>query len=62
MYAHTNLAFFVDNILSKTSFSDMRSDVGVVTSPGKLIKFPPTMSLVRCVSAFYGIISATILP
>ena len=40
----------------------MRSAVGVVTSPGKLIKFPPTVSLVRCVLAFYGIISATIIP
>ena len=40
----------------------MRSDVGVVTSPGKLIKFPPTASLVRCVSAFCGIILAKIIP
>ena len=40
----------------------MRYAVGAVTSPGKSIKFPSTVSLVRCVSEFWGIISATILP
>ena len=40
----------------------MRYAVGVVTSPVTLIKFTPTVSLVRCVSAFYGLISATSLP
>ena len=40
----------------------MISDVGAVTSPGKLIKFPPTVSWARCVSSFYGRILATILP
>ena len=62
MSAHMNFAFFVDNTLLKMSLAVMRSAVGVVTSPGKLIKFPPTVSLVRCVSAFYGLISATIIP
>ena len=62
MSAHMNFAFFVDNTVLKMSLDVMRSAVGVVTSPGKLIKFPPTVSLVRCVSAFCGLILATILP
>ena len=62
MSAHMNFVFFVDNTLLKMSLAIMRSAVGVVTSPGKLIKFPPTVSLVQCVSAFYGLILATILP
>ena len=56
MYAHMNFAFFVDNTLLKMSLAVIRSDVGVVILPGKLIKFPPTVSLVRYVSAFCGII------
>ena len=38
------------------------SALGVVTSSGRLIKFPLTVSLVRCVSAFCGLILATIIP
>ena len=44
------------------SLAVIRSSVGVVTSPGKLIKFPPTEILVRCVSAFCSRILATIIP
>ena len=44
------------------SLDIMRYAVGVVTSPGKLIKSPPIVSLVRCVSAFCGRILAAILP
>ena len=62
MYVHMNFTFFVDNKLLKMSLAVMGSDVGVVTSPGKLIKFPPTVSWVQCVSAFCVCISATIIP
>ena len=62
MSSHINFAFFVDNKLLKMSLAVMRSAVGVVTSPGKLIKFPPIVSLVKCLSAFCGLISSTILP
>ena len=60
--AHINVSSFVDNTLLNMILSVMRDDVGVITSPGKLIKFPHTVSLVRCVSAFFGLISAKILP
>ena len=40
----------------------VRSAVGVVTPPGELIRFPPTVRRVRCVSDFYGRILSTILP
>ena len=62
MSAHMNFAFFVDNTLLKMSLAVMISDVGVVTSPGKLIKFPPTVSMVQCSSAFCGLILAKVLP
>ena len=55
-------SFFVDNTLLKMSLSVMKYALGVVTSPGKLIKSPPTVIWVRCVSVFCGLISATILP
>ena len=57
-----NFTSFVDNTLLKMILSVMRYDVGVVTSPGKLIKFLPTASLVRCVSTFCNLILDTILP
>ena len=47
MSAHMMLKMILDVV---------RYAIGVVTSPGKLIKFPPKVSLVRCVSAFCGII------
>ena len=62
MSAHINFACFDDNTLLKMILEVMISDVGVVTSPGKVIKFPPTVSLVQCISAFCDIILATILP
>ena len=62
MSTYMNFASFVDNTLLKMSFDVMRYVIGVVTSPGKLIKFPPTVSLVQCVSDFCVLISATIPP
>ena len=56
-----NLDFFVDNTLLKMRLAVMKSAVDVVTSLAKLTKLPPTVSLVRCVSAFFGLIPATIL-
>ena len=46
----------------KISLAVMRSAAGVVKSPGKLIKFPSTVILLRCISAFCGNILAKILP
>ena len=60
MSAHTNFAFFVNNTLLKNILAVVISDVAVVTLPVKLIKFPPTLSQVRCVSAFCVHIAATI--
>ena len=40
----------------------MRYSFSVVTSPGKIFKFTPTVSLVRCVSAFCGLILSVIIP
>ena len=55
-------SFLVDNTMLNIRLIVMRSAVGVVTSPGKLIKFPLAVNLVRCVSAFCGLILATIIP
>ena len=57
-----NFESFIDNTLLKMSLDIMRYAVGVVTSPEKLIEFPPTASMVRCVSDFCGRILATSLP
>ena len=46
MFAHMNFAFFVDNTMLKISLAVVRSAVDVVTSPGRLIKFYPTVSRV----------------
>ena len=62
MSAHKNFDFFVDNKLLKMSLDVMRPALDVVTSPVKLIKFSPTVILVRCVLEFCSRISATILP
>ena len=62
-YVCTHKIFiFVDNSLLKTSLAVIISAVGVVTSPGKLITSPLTVSQVRCVSVFYCLILATIIP
>ena len=58
MSAHMNSSFLVKRTLSKTSLAV----VGVVAPPGKLIRFPTTVSRVRCVSYFYGLILSTIIP
>ena len=44
------------------SLAVIKFSVGAVTSPGILIKFPPTVSRVRYVLDFCGFISATIIP
>ena len=44
------------------SLAVVRSAVGVVTSPGNLIKFPPTVKQVQFISDFCGHIVATVLP
>ena len=62
MSAHMNFSFFVNNKLLNMSLAVVKSPVGVVSSPGKLIKFPATVSWMRCVSDFWDCISATILP
>ena len=62
MSTHMNFSFFAEDTLLKIRLAVIIYAVGVVTSPGKLIIFPLTVSLVRCVSALGGYILATILP
>ena len=62
MSAHINFEFLVNRTLLKMGLSIVRSDVGVSTSPGKLIRFPPTLIRLICVSDFCGCISSTIIP
>ena len=62
MYECMIFSFFVDNTLLKISLAVIRFAVDVVTSPDKLIKFTPTVSLVRCVSAFCSRISSKLIP
>ena len=62
MYASMNFAFEFDRTLLKMSLYAVRSDVGVVTSPGRLIRLPPAVSWVRFVSDFCGRISTTVIP
>ena len=62
MSEHMNFSFLVQINLLKMGLDVVRSTVGVVTSPGKLIRFPPTVSWVRCVSDIFYLISATIIP
>ena len=62
MSAHMTFSFLVERKLLKMSLNVVIYSVGVVASPGKLIKFPTTLSQVRCVSDFCGRISATIIP
>ena len=57
-----NFSFFVDNTLLKMSLAVVRSALGVLTSPGKLIKISPIVSQVRYVSSFCGHILATNIP
>ena len=62
MSTETNYILFVDNTLLKMSLSVVRSAIFFVTSPGKLITSPPTVSQLLCVSAFCGRILTTIIP
>ena len=62
MVVHINFAFFVERKILKMSLDVVRSDVGVVMSPGKLIIFPPTVSCMLRVSDFCDNILATIIP
>ena len=62
MLAHINFASLVKRTLLKMSLAIVRSSIGVIMSPGKLIISPPTVSQVQCVSGFCVKFSATILP
>ena len=44
MSTYINFEFFVNTTLLNISFSVKRSDLFVVTSPGKLLKFTSTVS------------------
>ena len=46
MLLRMNFESLVEIIMLKIIFSVVGSDVGVVTSPGKLIRFPRTVSRV----------------
>ena len=61
MLAHMNFSFLTKITLLKIILSVAISAVNVVTSPGKLVRFPPTVSRVQRVSYFCGCISAIIL-
>ena len=52
MSLHMNFVFLAKRTLLKTSLYVVRSAVGVVMSPGKLIILPPTVSRMRGVSDF----------
>ena len=55
-------AHFVDMTLLRCIFTVIMSTVGVLTSPGYSIRFPPTVSLVRFGSSFSGLYVQTVLP
>ena len=61
MSAHMHFSFWVDRTLLKMILPILRSAVDVVTTWGKLVRFPPTVSQVRCVSDFCAHISAKVL-
>ena len=62
MYVHKNLVSGVETVLLMSVLAVVVSAVGVVTSLGKSIKFPPTLSLVVWVSDIDGLVSHTIIP
>ena len=62
MLAHMNFSFLVKRTLLKIILPVVRSYLGVFSSIVKLIRFPPTVSWVRCVSDIFYLISATIIP
>ena len=47
MSLHMNFSALVKKTMLKMSLAVIRSAVGVVTSPGKLIRFNPTVSRVQ---------------
>ena len=55
--AHKNLESGVDMVLLMMVLAVVTSAVGVVNSPGQLIIFPPTVSLVMWVSTLCGLMS-----
>ena len=59
MSAH--ILFYKNNKVLNMSLSVIMSAIGVVTSPGKFVKYTPTVSEVQCVSSFCGRILDTIL-
>ena len=62
MSAHMDFAFLVERTLLNIIWAVVKPTVGALTSPGKLIRFPPKLSRVQCVLYFCGNISATIVP
>ena len=52
MLVHMDFDFWVQTNLLKMSLAVVKVSVGVVMSPGKLIRFPPTVSWIRCASSF----------
>ena len=57
-----NLAFLVELVLLINTFVVVISAVGVPTSPGNLMRLPPTVNRVRRGSAFCGRQFTQILP
>ena len=49
---HMHLSLASEMVLLTCSFMLVKSDVGTPTSPGKYIRFTPTVSLVLLVSDF----------
>ena len=49
-----NFVFLVDIVLLVRIFTVLMLAVGVLTSPGILIRFPPTVSCVRSGLNFWG--------
>ena len=57
-----NLEFFVEMVELRRALIVVRSAVAVLLSPGKLMRLPPTVNRVRCVSFLLSLISHTIRP
>ena len=60
MLAHINFPFWVERILLNISLDVVIFAADVLTSPGKLFRFPPTVNQVWCVSVLCSRILATI--
>ena len=57
-----NLASFVEMVELRRALIVVRSAVAVLLSPGKLIRLPPIVNHVQCVSFLFSLILHTILP